>query len=195
VPTFGCAASETHIETARLVSAAAGGDQRAWEDLIGRFSGVVLSVTQAHRLRPCDAADVSQTTWLRFLENVHKLRHPGRAGAWLATTARRECLRVLRRSGRELPTAEAIGLAVADDDAHPEDALLDGEHEELFWEAFGTLPQRSQDLLRLLMDESRSYEEISRLLDMPIGSIGPTRGRCLDQLRRKIDLLRLAQAA
>ena len=192
-------ASEAHrqaqLEVAQLVSAAAGGDERAWHDLFGRFSSIVASVTHAHRLHPPDAADVSQTTWLRFLENLHHLHHPSRAGAWLATTARHECLRVLRRAGRERPTGEATDLDRPDHAAPIEEALLEAERTALFWQAFAYLPQRSQELLRLLMQEpSLSYEQISEAIGIPIGSIGPTRARCVDKLRRRIEDLEREQA-
>jgi DNA-directed RNA polymerase specialized sigma24 family protein len=103
-------------------------------------------------------------------------------------TARRECLRVLRRAGRELPVGDDAALepATALDDS-PDEGLLESERQADFWRAFGCLSCRCQSLLRLLMREpSLTYEEISELLAMPIGSIGPTRGRCLERLRQHV---------
>src|SRR4051794_19123105 len=93
-------------EVAELVAAAAEGDQVAWDGLVDRFNGLVWSVARAHRLSPVDAADVVQTTWLRLVEHLGRLQEPERVGAWLATTARRECLRILRSSARQLVTEE-----------------------------------------------------------------------------------------
>src|SRR3954452_20185839 len=90
-------------EVADLVQAAAEGDQVAWDELVDRFNGLVWSVARAHRLPPRGASDVVQTTWLRLVEHLGRLQDPERVGAWLATTARRECLRVLRHSARLLP--------------------------------------------------------------------------------------------
>ena len=85
-----------------LVRAAAAGDQRAWEALVGRFGGLVWSVARAHGLSRADAADVSQTAWLRLVEHLHRLRDPERVGTWLASTARHEALRILRRGRRQV---------------------------------------------------------------------------------------------
>src|SRR5213080_2918328 len=86
-----------------LVRAAAGGDQAAWDALVDRFASLVWSVARAHRLSAADAADVSQTTWLRLAEHIDRLRDPERVAGWLATTTRNECLKVLRLSGRQIP--------------------------------------------------------------------------------------------
>lgn len=174
---------------AALVRAAAGGDQAAWDALVQRFSGLVWSIARAHRLGAADAADVSQTAWLRLVENLGRLRDPDRVGAWLATTSRNECLRVIRRSGRQVPTdLDAQVDLEADEVAAPpvDTGLLTDERDAELWRAFSSISERCQALLRLLIaDPSPSYEEVGALLDMPVGSIGPTRARCLDHLRRK----------
>ena len=171
------------------MQAAAAGDQAAWDALVKRFSRLVWSIARAHRLSAADAADVSQTAWLRLVENLGRLRDPDRVGAWLATTSRNECLRVIRRSGRQVPTdldAE-VDLEANDVTAPPVDAgLLTKERDADLWRAFSAISERCQTLLRLLIaDPPPSYEEVGTLLDMPVGSIGPTRARCLDHLRRK----------
>ncbi len=169
---------------ADLVARAATGDQDAWDRLVARYSGLLWAVARGHRLSHADAADVLQTTWLRLVENLDRLRHREAVGGWLATTARRECLRVLRRAGRQAP-AEIDDLERADPDLPAPDAsLLASERDATLWRAFAGLPARCQVLLRVLMaDPSPSYEEVGAALDMPIGSIGPTRGRCLRRLR------------
>lgn len=172
---------------AALVQAAAAGDHKAWDALVQRFAGLVWSIARSHRLSSADAADVSQTTWLRLVEHLGRLREPERVAAWLATTAKHESLRVIRKAGRQVPTdVEAEIDLEADRSAPAVDAgLLAGERDADLWKAFAALGERCQQLLRLLIaDPPPSYEEIGELLGMPIGSIGPTRGRCLDQLRR-----------
>ena len=90
-------------QTRQLVASAAGGDRDAWDRLVGEFSGLVWSVIRGCGLYGAEASDVSQTVWLRFVEHIDRLRQTERAGAWLATTARHECFRVLRRQGRRPP--------------------------------------------------------------------------------------------
>jgi RNA polymerase sigma factor (sigma-70 family) len=172
----------------RLVPAAAGGCQDAWNQIVERYAGRVWAVARAHRLSAADAADVSQTTWLRLLEHLPRLTAPERVGAWLATTARRECLRVIRRSGREWPHDELPDVpAPAADLVHE---LVTAERDAALWQAFARLRARDQALLRLLaQDPAPGYAEISQALEMPIGSIGPTRVRALDRLRREIAAL------
>src|SRR4051812_7204185 len=98
--------SRAMSEVAELVRAAAEGDQAAWNRLVDRYNGLVWSVARSFRLSPADASDVVQTSWLRLVEHLGRLQEPERVGSWLATTARRECLRTLRQSARQLPTEE-----------------------------------------------------------------------------------------
>jgi RNA polymerase sigma factor (sigma-70 family) len=180
---------------AGLVRAACGGDAVAWQALVARFSGLIWSVVRAYRLSNADAADVFQTAWLRLAEYLDRLDNPSRVGAWLATTARRESLRVARAGTRTVPTAE-LDVAALDeaDDRSPERALLereqqtlDAQRDRLVWAEFRQLSDRCQQLLRILMAAPPpSYVEVAAALDMPVGSIGPTRGRCLRQLRQKL---------
>ena len=168
-------------EVAELVRAAAEGDQGAWNELVDRYNGLVWSVARSHRLSTPDASDVVQTTWLRLVEHLGRLQDPERIGAWLATTARREALRALRHSARQTPSEELPEIPT---DEHLGAALLAAERDQALWKAFGGLSERCQTLLRILVaDPPPSYDEISGALDMPIGSIGPTRARCLERLR------------
>ena len=89
-----------------LVAGASDGDARAWEQLVDGFAGLVWSVVRGHNIYGAEAADICQTVWLRLVEHLGRLREPERTGAWLATTARHECLRVLRRSGRSIAMAD-----------------------------------------------------------------------------------------
>lgn len=149
-----------------------------------RFERLVWSVTRSHRLSDADADDVFQTTWLRLLEHLDDLRNPDALSGWLATIARNECLRVLRHQGRQIPTEDdriPQETVPADVDA----GLLARERDAALWKAFATLPSRCQALLRMLSsDPPPSYEDVSAALGMPVGSIGPTRGRCLATLER-----------
>ena len=171
------------MDLGAVVRAATDGDRDAWNALVARYSGLVWGVARAHRLGDADAADVFQTTWLRLVEHLDRLQDPERVGAWLATTARRECLRTLRMSARVLPTETEL-LPDPGTDAPLGAALLSEERDRALWEAFGGLSERCQALLRLLVaDPPPSYEDVGAALDMPIGSIGPTRQRCLERLR------------
>ena len=169
-----------------LVEQAAGGSQDAWDLLVDRFASTVWAIARGHRLNPSDAADVFQTTWLRLVEHLDKIEQPESIGAWLATTARHEALRVLRLGGRQVPNGDAFESLA---DSRPEGAvdsdLLSDERSRLINKLVEVLPVRSQTLLRLLSaDSPLSYKEISVALSLPIGSIGPTRARALEQLRR-----------
>lgn len=168
-----------------LVLAAASGDQAAWDALVDRFGALVWSITRSFRLDGADAADVSQVTWLRLVENLDRLQDPDRVGSWLATTARRECLRALRRHGRSTPADEALFDSMPAQEVDPIEKLVTADRDEALWRALRAISSRCQQLLRVLMaDPAPTYEEVSAGLDMPVGSIGPTRARCLEQLRR-----------
>jgi RNA polymerase sigma factor (sigma-70 family) len=180
-------------EAGDLVKAAAQGDEAAWRALVERFSSLVWAVARSFRLSTADASDVYQTVWLRFAEHLGRIQNPERVGAWLATTARRESIRVVRSRSRALPIEDAtLADLVPPDETSPELAVLDAEQARLesdrskqMWRAFRDLPARCQQLLRILMASQRpSYVEAAAALDVPVGSIGPTRARCLRQLRR-----------
>ena len=174
-----------------LVGSAAAGDQAAWEAIVNRFSSMVWATARAHRLSRDDAADVAQTTWLRLVEHLDRIREPEKLGAWLATTARHESLRVIRRGAREQPSDES-DLFEAPVDDMLDRLLLDQERDGVLWRAFAKLSDRCKTLLRVLLsDEEPSYEEVGAALGMPVGAIGPTRMRCLDRLRRSVELREL----
>jgi len=174
-------------DVARLVRSAAAGNQRGWNRLVDEFGGLIWAVARAHRLADADAADVAQITWMRLLRHVNDLEKPEYVGSWLATTARRECLRVLRRSQRQVLFGDEPWDSESSD-SRPDEALLIAERDEALWRGFGRLRASDRALLRLLMaDPPPSYEEISAALDMPIGSIGPTRARALQRLRKELE--------
>ena len=170
---------------ADLLCRAAAGDQGAWEQLVDRYAGLVWSVTRDFRLADGDRADVAQTTWLRLLEHVDRIDDPSRLGAWLVTTARRECLRVLELRRRVVVSSFEDGVQDAPaPEPEVDDGLLAAERARDVRRAVDSLPPRWRALMGMLMaDPAPSYAEISAVLDLPVGSIGPTRGRCLDRLR------------
>ena len=173
--------------TAELVAAAGDGDSDAWDAIVDRYARLVWSVARGFSLASADAADVSQTTWLRLVEHLDKVREPEHLGGWLASTARHECLRILRKSGREVIGFDA-DLDVMSGEPTPEVVVLDNERDQLLWASLGEISQRCQVLLRALAAiPPPSYHDVSSALGMPIGSIGPTRARCLEQLKTRLD--------
>jgi RNA polymerase sigma factor (sigma-70 family) len=177
--------TDTFSATGALLAQAAAGDERAWNALVAQHTRLLWSVARSYRLDQADAADVVQTTWLRLLEHLSRIEDPTRLVGWLVTTARRECLRVLRRSGRErLTVDEDAALELVDPEAEPVEArLITSERNATLWRAYRQLPERCQRLLRIAVAMPQAYHEISQALDMPVGSIGPTRARCLVTLR------------
>jgi RNA polymerase sigma factor (sigma-70 family) len=169
-----------------LVIAAGTGDEGAWAALVDRYAGLVWHIALGYRLSAADAADVSQAVWLRAVEHLRDVRSPEHFGSWLATVARRESLHVLRARGREVPNDLAALLAdLADPVAAPaEEPVLAAELRDLVRAAYATLPAPCQRLLSLLLrDPPMPYSEVSTVAGIPMGSIGPTRQRCLQRLR------------
>lgn len=177
-------------DAATLLARARAGDQAAWNTLVEQYSGLLWSVARAYRLDTATAGDAIQTTWLRLVEHLDRIQDPERLGGWLATTVRRECLQVLRRTTRErIAPGGDVGLDAIDTDAEPLDAaLLASERDAALWRAFRDIPDRCQRLLRVLISTPPpSYEQVAAALDLPIGSIGPTRARCLARLRTLLE--------
>jgi len=171
------------IDPGATLASAAAGNRAAWESLVSTYAGLVWSVARSFRLSEADAADVFQCTWLRLVEHLDDIRDGGRLGGWLAMTARREALMLLRRTRSSVVT-DTIDDAV--DTLLPEvdSRLLENEEIDALRLAFGGLSMACQRLLRVAFaDPPPTYAEISAALDMPIGSIGPSRARCLVQLR------------
>jgi RNA polymerase sigma factor (sigma-70 family) len=172
---------------AALLDAARLGDQAAWDALVANYNNLLWSIARGYRLETADAHDAVQMTWLRLVENLNRIKDPERLAGWLATTARRECLQLLRRSGRERPASDDVLLDVPDPGGPIDAALLLDERDGALWRAFRLIGERCQRLLRVLMaSPPPSYREVSAALDMAIGTIGPARQRCLEELRRRI---------
>lgn len=170
------------VDDASLVKLIRDGDASAWDTLTRRYTGRLWAVARALHLPEADAADAVQTTWLRLVEHVDRLREPEHVGSWLAKTLRHECLRALRRHDRAAPLEAWESIP---DDAEPLDGrLLRDERHATLWRALRRLEPRCQTLLRVLMaDPPPPYQDVAAALGLPVGSIGPTRKRCLNKLR------------
>ena len=177
------------MSVAGLVEKARQGDAGGWEELVARFGGMIAATGRRFRLTAPDVAELQQTTWLRLVENLHRIEQPERIGGWLATTARRESLQLLKRaskyhSGADQMLANMPDRHLPEPDARP----IAEEREAVVRAAWDRLKPRCQQLLSLLMsDDPMGYKDLSKLLEMPVGSIGPTRARCLEHLRRLVE--------
>jgi len=169
-----------------LVTRARDGDQRAWDGLVERYAPLVWSICHRYELMSADAEDVHQTVWLQLVGQLGQIRDPAALPGWLATTTRRECVRVLRaargphaaESGPDVETIPDQQAGLADEE------LLVAERYAALREALARLPPGCQRLIgKLIEDPPLTYAQISASLGIPVGSIGPLRSRCLDRLR------------
>lgn len=163
------------------------GEEQAWRELVDRNSAVVWGAARAYSANRADAEDVYQATWLLLAENRDRLREPAALPGWLATTARRESLRLARARRREAPVGvDATVLTTGQVDG-PEHAVLRSFANSRMWQAFEQLSQRCQQLLRVVaVAPEASYAQVSEALGLPRGSIGPKKGRCLAALRQRL---------
>ncbi len=186
---------EGEAQLVALVEAARAGDDAAWQRLVARFDRRLRRAIGSYRLSPADVDDVLQATWLHLFTHAGEIREPAAIGGWLATTARRECLRILQAPVRE-QLSDDPGLADEREQDGPEVALLAAERRAILGRALGTLPERHQRLMTLLAsDAATDYQQVAEALDMPIGSIGPIRARSLARLRRHPELHALRACA
>lgn len=175
-------------QAARLVQRAAAGEQQAWDALVEEYGKLIWTIARSYHLTAAEAADVSQTTWLRLCENIDRLRDPSAISAWLATTARRECMSIESRNRSLILVDDIVQLDQMTDEPPVEELLLQREREIAVHAALQHLPPRTRRLVQLLMEDSPpSYEQVSSTLHLPVGSIGPTRGRALRRLRRLLE--------
>jgi len=176
-----------------LVSAARAGDNLAWTQLVDRFDRMLRSVARSYRLSAQDTDDAVQATWIKLYEHIDRIRDADAIGGWLATTVRREALRLLQTHVREHLTDD---LHHAADDHTPEHAVLQSERRDVLDRALSTLPERQRSLMTLIAtDTAIDYQHISTTLNMPIGSIGPIRARSLARLQRHSELRDFATAS
>ncbi|MEW9530013.1 RNA polymerase sigma factor [Microbispora sp. NPDC049125] len=159
-------------------------DRAAWEDLVARFDGRMWAVARAFGLSAADAADAVQGAWLRLVESADAIRDPDRVGAWLVTTTRNEAARLSRRSRGEvvadIEDLDGPGGATPD----PAAEVVDADFGRHVWRRLNALGEPCRSLLRLyVLNPDARYSQIAIRLDLPIGSIGPTRARCMSRLR------------
>ena len=176
-----------HNDLAALVIRARNGDQQAWDDLVERYAPLIWSICRRYRLGRADTDDVGQSVWLRLVDQLASLREPAALPGWLATTTQRECGRVLRAARQQEAPGHSPDAADIPDQVTgaAESELLRAERHVALREAFTHLPPDSRQLIALLIhDPPVPYAEISATLGIPVGSIGPNRGRCLEKLRR-----------
>jgi RNA polymerase sigma factor (sigma-70 family) len=178
-------AAVTGCSTATLMERAGQGDQPAWGHLVDRYDPLVRSVARSFRLQAADVQDIAQTTWLRLVQNLQTIRDPERLAGWLAVTASRESLSVLRKASTHdlSPVMEETPDAAVD----LETRAVNRAAAQDLWAAVADLSPRQQSLLvALFREEMDSYSDVAEKCSMPIGSIGPTRARALSQLQRKL---------
>lgn len=163
------------------------GEGQALDQLVRLLSPMLWHVVRSSGLDQATAEDVVQTTWLTLVRSGQSISEPRAVAGWLCTTARREAWRVSKQASRQQPVEdETIARKLPDEPAPEGQVVLDDENARL-WESLGRLPERCQKLLRIVAAEARpDYSVIATQLGMPVGSIGPTRGRCLDKLRREL---------
>nr|WP_185867957.1 sigma-70 family RNA polymerase sigma factor [Streptomyces thermoviolaceus] len=186
--------SVERAEVGALVRSAADGDAAAWKALVEGLGPLVWSVVRAHRLSDADGHEVYQTVWFRFAQHLGRIREPDKAGSWLASTARNECLKTLKNLNRLMVTDDPALLDRVCQDSTPEQAVLDSEEAAAqserirrLWQEFDKLGDRCRRLLRVLMaSPPPSYQEVSAALGVAVGSIGPLRQRCLKRLRARL---------
>jgi len=177
-----------------LVTRATGGDPAAWDEIVERYAPLVWSICARFGLSNHDREDVAQNVWLLLVEQLGKLREPAALPGWLATTTHRECLRVVTaaRKSERLGTGLDDALQFVDNTIIDEEILM-AERNAALRAAFAELPPKCRQLLAMLIsDPPYSYAEISEKLQIPMGSIGPQRARCLERLRRSSALSGLA---
>jgi RNA polymerase sigma factor (sigma-70 family) len=174
-------------EAGELFRAARRGDRKAWSRLLEKYLPLIRAISRGYRLNDADVEDVGQTVCLRLVEHIHRIRTPEALPAWIATSTRRESLRLVRHRSRTIPTEHCDGASSGDTSDNHQDLdanLLNLELAQVLDKGLSQLPAHQRELLMLLSNgRSRSYREIGEILAMPIGSIGPTRSRGLARLK------------
>ncbi len=169
---------------ADLLSAARAGSEDALGQIVNELSPLLWQVARSAGLSQGDAEDVLQTVWMRLVTHLDSINDAGALTGWLVTTTKREAWRV-RAAGRKLLPADQDVFADLPDKGpgSEEQVILEDQRREL-WAAIGMLSRRCQELLRIMAFAPRpDYATVAAALGMPVGSIGPTRGRCLAKLR------------
>ncbi len=186
-------------DVSELVAAAANGDHLAWNRLVDRYMPLVVATIRRFRLEAKDAEDVSQTVWLRLVEHLAAIREPRALPGWLVVTTRNEAVRVLRGQRGRYQTIPVDPIASdqldsVSDNWAVDDGILLSERRSAVRAGLAELTEKQRNFLLLLAaDPPITYDEISRRTGMAIGSIGPTRSRCLAKLRETDSLRALME--
>ena len=177
-----------YARIAGLVNDAKQGRREAVGELVPELSPLLWQVARASGLSSSDAEDVLQSVWLNLLAHLDAIRTPGSLTSWLITTTKREAWRVRAADRRQKPVDCEWLTAIPDAGADSEQCLIMKDEQRELWAALRSLPWRCQELLRIVAFVPRpDYDEVAARLGMPRGSVGPTRGRCLDKLRSALD--------
>ena len=174
----------------RLVSRCQRGDSEAWSQVVDRFQALVYSIPKKYGLTEEDAADVFQTTFQSLLKNIDRISAAAALPKWLAVTAARESLKIRRIRGRTVDSEAAtrtLDEVVAGEESDAERTAVEADQARRVREAVADMSEKCRKLLELLyFEDDVSYQDVSTLLNIPVGAIGPTRARCLDKLRREL---------
>ncbi|GID92357.1 RNA polymerase sigma factor [Amorphoplanes digitatis] len=175
--------------TRETVRDAQSGDTHAADMFVRQFERLVWWTVRSFRLPDADAEDVVQNTWLRVFEHLGEVREPDRIGSWVATIARRECLKHMRTGRREVPGLELRAEQLDDERApHPERVAVDAQMIDLLWQHVNSLPGPAREMVVALSGkDAPAYADFARRKGIPIGSIGPTRMRSLRKLRVSLE--------
>jgi len=170
-----------------LFERARAGDVAAWMELVERCTPLLWRIARSFRFDESTSADIVQATWLALAEHADGVRNTRAVRAWLASTARRASLHEVRRRQRVLLREDDTTVDRVDPEPGPSDRVGDADRDARLWRAIERLPVRDRQLLSLLSAEpALSYAEIAGVMRLPLGSIGPTRSRCLARLRREL---------
>jgi RNA polymerase sigma factor (sigma-70 family) len=162
------------------------GQDSAMADLVAMLTPILWHTVRAQRLDPVTTEDVLQTTWLALINSADRIVDSRSVLQWLIVSARREAWRVARGLARQTPQ-ELTDDEFTSAEESPESHLLRSDTERLLWAHLAKLPDRCRALLRVIAFADRpDYSELAKSLGMPVGSIGPTRGRCLAKLRQSL---------
>src|SRR5581483_7761305 len=186
--TVSCMPADTVDSATDLLQRIGDRDPTAWEEILRRYGKLVSATVRSFRLQEADALDAVQMTWLRLAENAHRVKFPERLGGWLVTTARHECLYILRQARIAAELLDTKSEIVPECPIGPEQHVVDADTSRWLWKLVDELSPRRRILLRALFTEyPRPYTDVAHATGMPPGGIGPTRARALRQLRSMLD--------
>ncbi|NGY63750.1 sigma-70 family RNA polymerase sigma factor [Lentzea sp. NEAU-D13] len=164
------------------------GVEGAWNSVVEEFTPIVWSVAKSFGLLPDDCADICQSTWAHAVRSIDRIRHPARFRTWIVTVAKRESIKLRQFTARHVPVADVESGVTGADLCGPEEVAVERADHLRVRVALSQLPSLHQELLWMLIsDPPPSYDEISRTLHIPRGSIGPTRARALQRMRELLE--------